>query len=470
MTIRKPNPNAILVIIICSYMMILLDTSIVITGIPHIQADLGLGATALSWVQSIYTLFFGGFLLLGARIGDRLGGQQALRTGLVIFMIMSLAIALAKTAAWLLIARAGQGIGAAIIAPAALTLLATNFEQGEARNRAVAWYGSTAGIGAALGLVLGGWLADAVSWRAGFLLNLPVGALMLVASSRYLRKDKPAAGHLDSLGAILSTMGIGSLIFGVSQTAETGWTSTVTLTSLAAGTLLIAVFIWHEARTRSPLVPLHLFCHRRRMGAYIARFLFLGPMVGFFFFGSQFMQGVLGYSSMQAGLGFMPMTACAFAAPFIGPRLIRRFGDDAVMIGGLLTIFFGMAWLSFIDAGASYWASIALPMVLIGTGQGFSLAPMTAVGISDTTREEAGAASGLVNVAHQVGASFGLGLLASIATAAGQGHASTTEALVAGTRAVFTFGSGMLLLAAIVGGLLIRRRKSAIATDAAVGI
>jgi len=455
------NNTYVLGIIIGSYLIILVDTSIIMTGLPHIQVEIGLSPTTLSWAQSIYTLFFGGFLLIGARACDALGARKALEAGLWIFMTASVAIAGAQSPSWLLSARAFQGLGAAFVAPAALALLTLHFKEGEERNRAVAWYGSTAGIGASVGMVLGGWLADVLSWRAGFLLNLPLSSLLIFASRRYLHENPPQKTRFDFPGAILSTSGFGSLIYGVSRTAEHGWLSTDVLTFLVLSVALLALLVWHENRTASPLIPLMLFSSRRRVGAYLARFLFLGPMVAFFFFGSEFMQESLRFSALKAGLAFLPMTVFACLSPALVPGLIRRFGDSPVMIGGLLLIFVGLQWLSHMPYSAEFWRSIALPMILIGAGQGFCLAPMTAASISEIDVRHVGAASGVLNMAHQVGASFGLGLIASVATVANTNDASDTalNTLTSSTTA-FSFGSWMVLLGAVIGGFLMRSRRT----------
>jgi EmrB/QacA subfamily drug resistance transporter len=431
---RSPiNPSAVLAVIIGSYAMIIIDTSIVMTGLPHIRVDLAMNAGEMSWVQSIYTLFFGGFLLLGARVGDVFGARRALQIGLFLFMVTSMAIAFAQSPAWMRIARACQGIGAALVAPSALALLTLNFKDGEARNRAVAWYGATAGIGASVGLLLGGWLADITSWRAGFILNLPIALLLIWGAWAYVRESEKIFLRFDFIGALLSTFAIGTIIYGVSEASKLEWSDPLVTTCLGAGGLLLIAFTWHESRAESPLMPLHLFSSGRRAGAYLARFLFLGPMVGFFFFSSQYMQEVWRFSSLQAGLGFFPMTMAAFAVPMTVPKLIRAFGEATVLVSGLMMIFIGLRWLSLVQTDSSFWFSMALPMVLVGAGQGLSLAPLTSAGVSNTQPHEAGAASSITNVCHQVGASFSLSLIASVSAASLQGISNHTHAVLIST-------------------------------------
>ncbi|WP_062609286.1 MFS transporter [Caballeronia calidae] len=443
---RKHQATSLLVVI-GSYLMIVLDTSIVIAGLPHIRADLDLTPAQLSSVQSIYTLFFGAFLLFGARCGDLAGARRIMQLGLSVFVVASTAIGMAHDCLWLVAARAVQGIGAALIAPSALTLLSQNFEEGEARNSALAWYGSTAGIGASVGLVLGGVFAETLSWRAGFFLNIPVGVALFCITRSSLNESPRFQTRLDVLGALLSTFGFGSIILAVMRTEDEGWSSNSVLVPAAMGVVTILSFLWHEHRTTQPLMPLRVFADRRRFGAYVIRFLFLGPMVSFFFFVSQFMQDGLGFTAIGAGLGFLPMTVVAFIAPFAVPALSKRIGEDAVLLLGLLVTCSGILWMSFLDASATFWLSIGLPMTLIGTGQGLSLAPMTSAGISGVPKSETGVASGVLNVAHQLGASLGLGLLTSVAVWAQRGAPDHQAALVQGTRAVFLVGGAMLIAA-----------------------
>lgn len=439
-----------LAIIVVSYMMIILDTSIVITGLPYIKADIDLTQIQLSWVQSIYTLFFGGFLLLGARSGDILGARKALSIGLYIFMATSLAIACAESPFWLLVARAGQGIGAAFVAPSALTLLSTNFAEGEERTKALSWYGSTAGVGASLGLVVGGVLADTLSWRVGFLLNLPVGALILLFARKYLTETARAPNRLDIWGALLSTLGIGAIIYAVMEASTAGWRSLSTLVPLVFGAITTAIFLIHEARTSHPLLPLRILMHRRRAGAYVVRFLFLGAMVGFFFFESQFMQGVLGFTALQAGLGFLPMTVFAFFVALKVPALAKVWGQNTLLVAGLIVGATGLIWLGMATPYSSYWLSLAMPMVLIGSGQGLCFPPMTAAGLTDTDPGDRGAASGVVNVSHQLGASFGLGLLTSVGATAHNPSVSAIENLASSCQLVFLTGGCLLIIATCV--------------------
>ena len=410
-----PHKAAILAIILASYVMIVLDTSIVLTGLPKIHQELGFTDTGLAWVQSAYTLTFGGLLLLAARAGDTYGRRRLLQWGLALFTLASLAIGLARSPATLLAARAIQGAGAAILAPSTLALLQTTFTEARERTRAIALYSATAGIAASVGLVLGGVLAEWLSWRVGFFINLPIGLAMLLAARRFIAESPRSQGRFDVAGAAASTIGMSALVYGLIRSAGAGWGDAVTQGALAAGVLLLAAFILIERRAAQPVMPLRLFADGQRNAAYAARVLFLGAMIGFFFFTTQFLQVVLHYPPSLTGLAFLPMTLVNFGVALCVPRLTRRFGNARLLAFGLGATLLGMAWLSRVDSGTAYWLGVALPMLLIGAGQGMTLSPLTAAGIAGVPAQDAGAASGIVNVAHQLGNSLGLAILVALA-------------------------------------------------------
>lgn len=430
-----------------------MDNSVIFTALPSLQADLQLGTGELSWVQDAYTLVFGGLLLLGARAGDLLGRRRVFVFGLAVFSIASLLIGLAPAGWWAIAGRAVQGIGAAIVAPASLSLLTASFQEGRERTRAVALYGATAGIGASLGLVIGGALAHWISWRAGFFVNVPIGAAMITLAPRFLAETGRASGRFDVLGALSATLGVGALVFGVINTVDAGWTSPVTVMAVSAGVVLLAVFVLIERRAAQPILPLRLFASRRRTGAYVARFLYLGAMIGFFFFTTQFMQEVLGFDSLQAGIGFLPMTAVNFVVAMSIPRLVGRMPGSIPLVAGILVTLAGMFWLSRAGVDSRYWTGVALPMVLIGAGQGLAFAPLTSFGIVGAPAADAGAASGLVNTFHQVGTCLALGIAVAAAATVPAGPA--TSHLAAQVSAALTTGSVLLLLSLTVTAALI---------------
>lgn len=451
---------AVLAIILISYLMIVLDISIVITGLPKIQADLHFSATGLSWVQTAYTLAFGGFLLLGARAGDILGRRRMFIAGLMLFTVASLAVGLAQSAAWLICARAVQGVGAAILAPSTLAILSASFPEGHERTRAVGYYGATAGIGATIGLVLGGIFAGWLSWRVGFFINLPIGIALMFYARRYLKETELHSGQFDLAGALSSTLGMTALVYGLVRSTSAGWSDLFTIASLAAGVLLLAFLVFNEWRAKQPIMPLRLFASRERSGAYAARLFFLGAMLGFWFFTSLFLQGVIGFSPFEAGLAFLPTTLPNFAAAMAVPKLTRRIGNGRLLAVGLTVSLIGMAWLSHVSADTSFLAGVALPMILIGIGQGLTLSPLTVAGIAGVAAKDAGAASGLVNVAHQLGGSLGLSILVVVFAAAGSGTFDAKELLAQRVAAAFTAGTVMLALALVVVFALILRHRA----------
>lgn len=456
----SPRKAMILTIILASYMMIVLDISIVITALPKLHDELGFTDAGLSWVQSAYTLAFGGFLLLGARAGDILGRRRMFLVGLAIFTLASVVIAVAPSAAVMLAARAAQGFGSAVLAPSTLALIQTNFEDGAERTRAVALYGAIAGIASSVGLVAGGVLADLVSWRAGFLINLPIGLAMILATPRFIAETDRHQGRFDLAGAITSTVGMTALVYAIVRSASSGWADTTTAATAAVGVVLLAIFVAVERRAAQPILPLALFANPVRAAAYAGRVFFLGGMIGFWFFISLFLQDVAHWSPFATGLAFLPTTLVNFASAMAVPKLIRRFGNGRLLASGLAIGVVGLGWLSRIDAGSSYALDIALPMILIGFGQGLVLGPLTAAGIVDVDPRNAGAASGLVNVSHQIGSALGLSVLVAVAGIGSDGL-DGTALLAHRVSTALTVGTLLLAVATILAlGFIARRPVS----------
>ena len=388
------HTTAILAIILISYFMILLDNSIIFTALPKIHAAMGFSSAGLAWVQDAYTLVFGGLLLLGARAGDLLGRRRVFVFGLAVFAVASLLVGVAPAGWWLIAARGVQGIGAAIVAPSSLSLLTASFAEGRERAKAVALYGATAGIGASLGLVVGGALADWVSWRAGFFINVPIGAAMIVLAPRFLPESTRSRGRFDLAGAVSATLGVGSVVYGIIHSAESGWGAPWTVIPLVAGAVLITALAVTEGRAAQPIMPLRLFASRQRAGAYLARMLYLGAMIGFFFYSTQYLQGVLGFSAFQAGVAFLPMTVVNFLVAMTIPGLTARWGQALPLAAGVMLTLGGLLWLAQVQVTSSYWTAVALPMVFVGAGQGLAFAPLTSAGIAGVGAQDAGAAPG----------------------------------------------------------------------------
>lgn len=458
------HKGAILGIILLSYFMILLDNSVIFTALPRLEADLKLSTAELSWVQDAFTLVFGGLLLLGARAGDLLGRRAVFVGGLVIFSVASLLVGLADSAAGIIAARGLQGIGAAIVAPASLSLITISFPAGRERARAVALYAATSGIGASLGMLVGGASAELISWRAGFFINVPIGLAMIILAPRFLPETARGKGRLDLIGALTATLGVGLIVFAIINAAESRWTSPVTLAAGAIGVILLVALVITESRVSQPILPLRLLRSRLRVGGYLGRLLYLAALIGFYFFTTQYLQGVLGFTPLQAGLGFLPMTLVNFAVAMLVPRIIARVGQPVPLVVGVVITLGGMVWLSRITSDSNYLVAVALPMILIGAGQGLVFAPLTSAGIAGVDEKDAGAASGLVNTFNQLGASLGIGILVVAAAAAGT-DASAVVQLSNRVSAALTAGSVLLglclvtVLALVVPGEVSRTRQ-----------
>jgi EmrB/QacA subfamily drug resistance transporter len=444
-TPHASNPNLVLGLILAAYLMIVLDVSVIITALPEIHSSLHFSSSGLSWVQNAYALTFGGLLLLGARAGDILGRRRVFLAGIALFTTASLLAGFSQSAGWLLTARAVQGVGAAMAAPSTLALLTTTFSEGTERTRALAWYSAVAGGGGSAGLVLGGMLTDWVSWRWGMFINVPVGLLVLYLTPRHLPETPRRAGRFDLAGAITSTLGMTAVVYGFVRAAADGWGERVTVASFALGAALLVAFVVNEMRAEQPITPLRLFASRERSGAYLARMLVVGGMFSMFFFLTQFLQGVLGYNPLQAGLAFLPMTAVMFSMVQVVPRVAQRIGTMPLLLVGLTLAFSGLVWISRLSETTAFFPGIALPLVLLGSGMGMALTPLTAAGIAGVAPADAGAASGVVNVAQQLGGSLGLGILVTVFASAQRGDGGTaTHALAHAVSSALT-GSAVLL-------------------------
>ncbi|WP_395322271.1 MFS transporter [Levilactobacillus parabrevis] len=429
----------ILLVILMSYFMILLDNSIIFTGTVKIAQDLNLKQATLSWVSSAYSLTFGGFLLLGGRAGDLFGRRRVFEIGLVIFGLGSLLVGLAVNAPMIIVSRAFQGIGSAILAPTTLAILMDTYEGAE-RVKAIAYYGAMAGIGASVSLVIGGVFASLLTWRVGFFMNVPISIWMFYLAVKYLDKDNGQAGKLDWLGTFSSLIGMSALVYSIIG----DWAK---LPAFLLAILFLGIFIYQEHRTGQPIMPLRLFTDRERIGAYVGRFLYLGAMMGFWFITPQLMQNQLGFSALMAGVAFFPLTIVNFIVALQVARLTAKWGNGGLLVIGIALTAIGMVWMSHFTPAVGYWWGIAAPMVIVGIGQGFSLSPFTAAGVAHTRGSDAGAASGVVNAMHQIGGSVGLSILVTV-----QG---LFTGQVAGFQHAILMGGGLLVLALLAAIFLI---------------
>ncbi|QWU18356.1 drug resistance transporter, EmrB/QacA subfamily [Paenibacillus sophorae] len=405
----------ILTIIIACQLIVVLDASIMVTAMPQIGRSLHMSTTSLTWVQNSYILAFGGFLLLGARAGDLLGRRRILGIGIGLFSLTSLLAGMAPTAEFLLVSRAFQGFAAALATPAALALLSATFVEAQERSRAIAMYSAVSAAGGSIGLILGGFFTDFISWRVGMFINLPIGIALLYLVLRFIQKTSTRTGRFDLWGAIVSVMGMTALVFGFVHAADQGWGKPETWISLAAGIVLLAAFVLIEARVTEPIIPLRLFASRQRSGAYLGRFLMVCGNFSLFFFIPQYLQNVLGCSSLEAGLAFLPFTGAQFGMMYLMHGLVHRFGNIKVLMTGLLFAIIGTLWMSrIVSVQAQFFPQMFILLTIMGIGAGMVFQPLTVLGLSEVDPHDSGAASGLINVAHQSGSSLGLAVLITV--------------------------------------------------------
>src|SRR5918999_103515 len=430
---RGHHPTLALTIIAASQLMVVLDATIVNIALPQIQQALGFSTTSLSWMLNAYTLTFGGLLLLGGRAGDILGRRRVFVAGILVFTLASFVGGLATSSGWLLAARALQGIGAAIAAPTALSLITTNFAEGTERNRAFGVFGAVAGAGGAIGLIAGGMLTSWLSGRWVLFVNVPIGILLAVLAPLYITESERQPGRFDLGGALTSTAGMTALVYGFIRAAQEGWSDPVTVASFAAAVVLLAVFFSIETRIRQPITPLHMFRERDRAGSYVIMLALAAAMFGQFFFLTLFVQDVLGYSPLRAGLAFLPITGAIVLTSQFAARSLPRIGPRRLMTGGALLAVAGLAWLTQVSVTSGYVDGILGPMLLFGLGMGLLFVPLTIVAVSGVAPNEAGAASSLLNVTQQVGGSLGLSILVTVFGTASRNEAATqVERFLAG--------------------------------------
>lgn len=432
--------------------LVVLDVSVVNVALPSMRTDLGLSAVGLQWVLNAYTLTFAGFMLLGGRAGDLFGRKRMFLVGLGLFVAASLGGGLAQEGWQLVAARAVQGMGAAVLAPATLTILTTSFPDGPARTRAIGtWTAVGAGGGAAGGLV-GGVLTDGLSWRWVLLINVPVGAVVLVAAALWLAESRGAVGRrLDVPGALLVTTGLGALAYGIVTTESYGWTSARALVPLVGGLLLLAGFVAVEARSRQPLVPLKLFRLRSVSAANAAMFANGAAQFSMWYFMSLYMQNVLGYTPIETGLGFVPQSLSIVLGSKLAPRLMQRVGARRLAIIGASLGSVGCLWQSGMHAGGGYVDTVLGPGVLMALGAGLAATPLASVATSGAAAGDQGLVSGLVNTSRTMGGALGLAVLSTVAaTRIGDDHGPASQAEGYGaafqTSTCILLGSALMML------------------------
>ncbi|WP_234383268.1 MFS transporter [Streptomyces dysideae] len=439
--------------------LVVLDVSVVNVALPSMRADLGLSAPGLQWVVNAYAIAFAGFMLLGGRAGDLYGRKRMFLVGLGLFTLASLGGGLAQDDWQLLLARAIQGLGAAVLAPSTLTILTSAVPEGAARARAIAtWTAVGAGGGAAGGLV-GGVLVDLLSWRWVLLINVPVGAVVLAGATWFLTESRAGDGRrLDLPGAVLVTAGLATLAYGISQTEAKGWTA-ATAVPLVAGLALIGLFLAAEARTAAPLMPLGLLRLRAVSSANVAMFLCGSAMFCMWYFMTLYTQNVLGYTPLEAGLALVPSSLAVVLGSKLAPRCMRAIGARHVAALGTLVAAVGFGWQSTMSATGGYLTAIMFPGILMMLGAGLTATPLAALATSGAAAGEAGLVSGLVNTSRTMGGSLGLAVFSTIAATRSAGS-GTPEALTEGYALAFRVGAGVLVAGVALMWVWLPRRAA----------
>jgi EmrB/QacA subfamily drug resistance transporter len=463
-----PRRRWLALIVLClGDLMIVLDTTIVNVALPSIRADLGFTQTSLVWVVNAYMLTFGGFLLLGGRLGDLFGHRRLFLAGIALFTAASASCGLAGTQAMLIAARAVQGLGGAVVSAVALSLIMNLFTEPEERAKAMGFFGFVVAGGGSIGVLLGGLLTGAFNWHWIFLVNLPIGAAVFAACLALLPATRAGAGgRLDIAGAIMVTVAMMLAVYAIVNGNEAGWTSTQTLGLLGIAAVLLVVFVAIEARVSHPLMPLALFRLRNVATANVVGVLWAAAMFAWFFISALYMQLVLQYSPMQIGLAFLPsnLIMAAFSLG-LSAKLVMRFGIRGPLAAGLLLAALGLGLFAFSPVDGSFALHVLPGMALLGLGAGMAFNPVLLAAMSDVEPGESGLASGMVNTAFMMGGAVGLAVLASLA-AARTTHllavdASQASALTGGYHVAFALGAVFAALAAVLGALLLRTSEAA---------
>jgi EmrB/QacA subfamily drug resistance transporter len=457
-----------LYVLCAGVLMIVLDTTIVNVALPSIREDLRFTETSLVWVVNAYMLTFGGFLLLGGRLGDLFGHRRLFLTGLTLFTLASLACGLANTQGLLVAARAVQGLGGAVVTAVALSLIMNLFTEPADRAKAMGIYGFVCAAGGSIGVLLGGLLTSTLNWHWIFLVNLPIGATVYALCLPLLPKSSGQASgtRLDVGGAVTVTSSLMLAVYAIVNGNEAGWTSTQTVGVLAAAALLLAIFLVIEARVSNPLMPLGLFRLRNVATANVVGVLWAAAMFAWFFISALYMQLVLGYSAMQVGLGFLPanLIMAAFSLG-LSAKIVMRFGIRGPLAVGLLLAAIGLALFARAPTDGTFAIDILPGMILLGLGAGIALNPVLLAAMSDVGPSEAGLASGVVNTSFMMGGALGLAVLASLAAARTQGAlgsgADSLAALNVGYHAAFVVGAVLAAAAAILSAVLLRAGRHA---------
>jgi EmrB/QacA subfamily drug resistance transporter len=450
-----------LILLCVAQFVVVLDASIVNVALPTIGNALHFSESDLPWVVNAYVLTFGGFLLLGGRMADLLGRRRVFMSGLVLFALASLAGGLAENSGQLIAARAVQGLGAAILSPAALSIVTTTFRDGAERNKALGVWGAVAGSGGAAGVLLGGVLTDGIGWQWVLWVNVPIGLIaaavapMLIAESR----SEAETRHFDFAGAVSITAGLSLLVYALVDANNAGWGSTQTISLLAVAVGLIAAFVAIERRSAAPLVPFGIFRLRTLTGANVVGLLVGASLFSMFFFISLYMQQVLGYSAIKAGLSYLPLAVSIIVSAGVASQLVTKVGFKPVLAAGMAFIAVGLLWFSQISVDGAFASDILGPSLFAAVGLGFAFVPVTIAAVSGVPDREAGLASGLINTSQQIGGALGLAILSAISISV-TGTSRSPSVLTDGFHDAFLAGAGFAVLGLVATLFLIRTRDS----------
>jgi EmrB/QacA subfamily drug resistance transporter len=456
-----------LVLLAAAQFVVVLDASIVNVALPSIGKALDFSQENLPWVVNAYVLTFGGFLLLGGRTADLLGRRRVFMAGLLLVAVASLAAGFAATEGQLIAARAAQGLGAAIISPAALSIVTTIFSDGAERNKALGVWGAVAGAGGAAGVLLGGILTDGLGWEWVLWVNVPVSLVAFALTPRLIAESRAinAARAFDVAGAVTVTAALSLLVYAVVDANDAGWGSTKTLGLIALSLVLLAAFVAIELRARKPLVPFSIFRIRTLTGANVVGILVGASLFSMFFFISLYMQQVLGYSAIHAGLSYLPLALTIMASAGIASGLVTKVGYKPVLAVGLLFIVAGLTWFSRVSVGGGFLTDILGPSLLAAAGLGFAFVTTTIAAVSGVEEAESGLASGLINTSQQIGGALGLAVLSSVATSRtsdvlASGGSGLHEALTEGFQTAFLGGAAIALVGFFLTLVLIKGSDS----------
>jgi EmrB/QacA subfamily drug resistance transporter len=462
------NPWLTLVVVCFAQFMVVLDATVVNVALPSIQTDLNISDSSLQWIINGYTLMFGGFLLLGGRMADLIGRRRLFVAGTLIFSVASLLNGLADSDTTLIAARALQGFGAALVSPAALSIITTTFKEGQERTKALAVWGAIAAGGAAAGLLLGGVLTQFLSWEWIFFVNVPIGAAVIVAAFRLVpeSRNEGQVRHFDVAGATTVTAGLITLVYAIVKTSTWGWGSASTLGLLGVSALLLTAFVAIERRSHAPLVRLDLLRLRSLATANGVMLLVMSGMFAMFFFCTLYLQRVLGYSALETGVAFLPVSGGIVVGSVLAQQLISRVGTKAVLAAGTTLAAIGLAVLAATTSVNGTYGELLAAFIPVSIGMGLTFVPMTLVATTNVSKTDAGLASGVFNTSQQIGGALGLAILSTFANSATNnalaGGSSQSAALVDGFQVAFVIAAALVAAAAVVTTMVLRRRDVAL--------